>query len=414
MTELTPVVAPLSEREREREKLSRTLSRAHFIDRLGGWGITVSAVVVLLGVGMIMVFLIKEAAPLLMFPDRHSEGTLSRMFLPQQYDGYPKPDWVWQSEGVHEKYGVPLLVWGTMKGALWAMMFSVPLGLLAALFVSEFAPPKVRVVAKSSIEILAGIPTVIVGFVAFVVLSTILNNYYLTHTEYFTNGLWVVFLLQVATFVFAASALGGRASLVKGGPLFKAFAVLVAVAAACAIAVVCGSILERLLGTTLRPIFGVEKYASLNGLLAGFCLGFAIVPVIFSVAEDAMRAVPNSYREASLALGGSKWETALRVVVPSAAPGIYAAVMLGLARAVGETMIVLMASGNTPILDASPFTGMRTMSAAIAIEMTEKPQYSTGYHVLFFVGALLFMITFVLNLATSQLMQRLKSKYGAN
>jgi len=124
-----------------------------------------------------------------------------------------------------------------------------------------------------------------------------------------------------------------------------------------------------------------------------------------------MRAVPASFREASLALGASKWETALRVVMPTALPGIYAAVMLGLARAVGETMIVLMASGNTAIWDASPFTGMRTMSAAIAIEAAEMPAHSTGYYVLFFVGALLFLITFVINAGTAHIIQKLKKRY---
>ena len=126
-----------------------------------------------------------------------------------------------------------------------------------------------------------------------------------------------------------------------------------------------------------------------------------------------MKAVPHSYREASLALGGSKWETALRVVVPAALPGIYAALMLGLARALGETMIVLMASGNTPILDPSPFTGMRTMAAAIAIETSEKARFSSGYHVLFFVGATLFAMTFVMNSLTQWVINRLKSRYGS-
>jgi phosphate transport system permease protein len=396
--------------------MRRTLDRAQLIDKLGRYAIVGAGTMVLLGVAMILVFLLLETTPLLFDSQKHPHGTLDKMFLPQLFEGYREPQYIWQTEaaeGGQEKFSVPLLIFGTLKGAFWAMVFSVPLALLSALFISEFSGRHSRTIIKSSIEVLAGIPTVVVGFFAFVTLSTMMNAYYETHTLYFQNGQWVAFVLQVLFFAIAGSALTGRVLIGGTSVVTKVFGVLGAVLLTLGGAKLLGMGLESILGTALKPIFGISRYTQLNAILAGFCLGFAIIPIIFSVAEDAMRAVPASYREASLALGGSKWETALRIVVPSAMPGIYAAVMLGLARAVGETMIVLMASGNTAILDLSPFTGMRTMSAAIAIEASEKAQHSTGYHVLFFVGAVLFMITFVLNAVTAHIISKLKRRYQA-
>jgi phosphate transport system permease protein len=397
------------------EEIRLKLLRAQRNDRLGRYAITAAGVMVLVSVGTILVFLMSEAFPLIFKPSEHPSGTIDKLLLPQKYEGYKTTQYVWQteaSEGVEEKFGVPLLLWGTIKGALWAMLFSAPLALLSALYVSEFCPPKRRMWVKSSIEVLAGIPTVVVGFFAFVTLSTVINDYYVAHTTYFTDGQWVVFFAQLIMFAVAGSWLGAKALTRRGASKIAiAGGMLGSSIFALAAAWASGAVLCAALGSSLRGLFGVTHFTQLNGILAGFCLGFAIIPILFSVAEDAMRAVPQSHREASLALGGSKWETALRVVLPGAFPGIYAALMLGLARAVGETMIVLMASGNTPILDFSPFTGMRTMSAAIAIEASEKAQNSTGYRVLFFVGALLFLITFVLNAVTDQLIYRLKRRY---
>lgn len=393
--------------------LRRTLKRAHLTDRIGRYIISFAGVLVLLGVGTIFVFLIDQSWPLIAHPASHSSATLSKMSLPQQYEGYPKAIYVWQTEatdGGQEKFGVPLLIWGTLKAAFWAMLFSVPLALLAALYVAEFSSPRARTIIKSSIEILAGIPTVIIGFVAFVTLSTLLNNYYVTHTDYFKNGLWIIFGFQILVFAVVCSAIFAKAALSKNRIISK-LGPLSALVSGTIAAFISGWLLEKIFGLSLRPIFGVSEYTQLNAILTGFCLSFAITPIIFSVAEDALKAVPTSYREASLALGANRWETAFHTVLPAAIPGVYAAVILGLARAVGETMIVLMASGNTPIFDFSPFTGMRTMSATIAIEASEKAQFSTGYHVLFFVGCLLFLMTFVLNLVTEHAVHRLKQRY---
>ena len=140
-------------------------------------------------------------------------------------------------------------------------------------------------------------------------------------------------------------------------------------------------------------------------------MGFAVIPIIFTIAEDALSAVPHHLMTGSLALGASRWQTALRIVLPAAWPGIFSAVMVGFGRAIGETMIVLMATGNTPVMDLSIINGMRTLSANIAVEIPEAPEGGTLYRVLFFSGLLLFLTTFVVNTAAELMRLRLRKKY---
>jgi phosphate transport system permease protein len=154
------------------------------------------------------------------------------------------------------------------------------------------------------------------------------------------------------------------------------------------------------------------RYDQRNSIVVGIALGFAVIPVIFTIAEDACSAVPRSLISASRALGATRWQTAVRLVVPAASPGLFAAVMLGLGRAVGETMIVLMAAGNTPLLDGSPFNGMRTMSAAIAVEIPEAPVASTLFRVLFLTGTLLFVFTLVVTTAADLVGSYLRKRYA--
>jgi phosphate transport system permease protein len=154
------------------------------------------------------------------------------------------------------------------------------------------------------------------------------------------------------------------------------------------------------------------RYDSRNSIVISFALGFAVIPIIFTITEDALSNVPPSLKAASLALGASRWQTVWRVVLPSASPGIFAAVMIGLGRAVGETMIVLMATGNTPIMDLSIFNGMRPLSANIAVEIPEAPHGDTLYRVLFLSAVLLFILTFILNTVAEVVRQRLRRKYG--
>ena len=153
-------------------------------------------------------------------------------------------------------------------------------------------------------------------------------------------------------------------------------------------------------------------YDQRNCLIIAFGLGLAVIPIVFSLAEDSLSSVPRSMNAASLALGASRWQTLWRVVLPSASPGIFAATMIGFGRAVGETMIVLMATGNTPIVDFSPFNGMRTLSANIAPEISEAPVGGTLFRVLFLCAVLLFLLTFILNTTAELVRQRLRTRYG--
>jgi phosphate transport system permease protein len=161
----------------------------------------------------------------------------------------------------------------------------------------------------------------------------------------------------------------------------------------------------------LYEVLGLT-YDQRNSLVVGFALGFAVIPIIFTISEDALSNVPESLTSASLALGASRWQTVRKVVLPAASGGIFAAVMLGFGRAIGETMIVLMATGNTPIMDMSPFNGFRAMSACIAVEIPEAPVGGTLFRVLFLIAFLLFIFTFIINSLSAIIGDRLRKKYA--
>lgn len=276
---------------------------------------------------LILVFVAKEALSLFLEAEAREEAGLGKMFLPQVVRKGRPATFVWQPVSAIPKVSmIPLFV-GTLKTTLVSMLVAVPVGVAGALYASEFAPRRLREVLKPVIELLAGIPSVVLGFFALMVLATFLQD----------------------TF-----------------------------------------------GFTYR----------LNSVVAGIGLALAIVPVIFTVSEDALTAVPRSYREASLALGATPWETAWKVVLPAAAPGILAACVLGFGRAIGETMIVLMASGNAAIVSWGFGDSVRTLSATIAAEMGEVVVGSPHYSLLFFIGVELFLFTFVLNMLASSWTKR--------
>jgi phosphate transport system permease protein len=154
-------------------------------------------------------------------------------------------------------------------------------------------------------------------------------------------------------------------------------------------------------------------YDQRNSLVVGIAIGFAVIPTIFTISEDAVYSVPRSLTMGSLALGATPWQTAVRVVLLTASPGIFSAVMIGMGRAVGETMIVLMATGNTPIMDLNIFQGFRALSANIAVEMPESEVGSTHYRVLFLAALVLFMVTFLVNTLAELVRQRLRRKYAS-
>ena len=285
------------------------------------WLLRGSAFLAVAALLLIIVFVFREAAPVLFDRETQREASLSGFFATP----------LWQPVGNVPKYGIAPLLVGTLKVVLVAMLFATPLAVLAALFSAEFASPRVREAIKPVIEILAGIPSVVMGFFALMVLAT-----------------WV----------------------------------------------------QQLTGSTFR----------LNAVSAGIALGLGVIPTIYTVADDALRAVPRSYREASLGLGATRWQTAWHVALPAASAGVGAAILLGLARAVGETMIVLMASGNAAILSGDAFDSVRTLSASIAAELAEVVVGSPHYAVLFFLGALLFSITFIINVAAGLFVERLRKR----
>ncbi len=273
------------------------------------------------GLVLIVLFVFKEAWPIVADPEVQKESSLRGYFATP----------LWQPVGAVPKYGLMPLLTGTLKVVLIALVFAVPLAVLAAVYSAEFAPARVRETLKPVIELLAGIPSVVMGFFALMVLAS-----------------W----------------------------------------------------LQALTGAAMR----------LNALTAGIALGLGILPTIFTVSEDALRSVPRSFREASLGLGATPWQTAWHVSLPAASAGVAAGCLLGLARAVGETMIVLMASGNAAIHSASPFDSVRTLAASIAAELAEVVVGSPHYATLFFLGALLFSVTFVINLVAGLFVGRLRKR----
>lgn len=310
------------------------LASAPFWHRAAEWVLRVLAASAVVAVVLILVFIAKEAAPIFYSQAVRAEVTLSKMWWPQLWPGYDDAASVWQPVSEIPKFGIWPLIIGTVKVTVVAMAVSVPLGVGAALYVSQYARPNTREVVKPVVELLAGIPSVVLGFFALMIMASWFQN-----------------------------------------------------------------------------VFGFES--RLNALVSGVALSFAVIPVIFTLAEEAFGAVPRSYVEASTALGAARWQTVLRVVLPAASPGIAAGVALGLGRAIGETMIVLMASGNAAIVSASLVDSTRTISATIAAELAEVVFGGAHYTVLFFLGTLLFLATFAVNTVGDWAIRRMKRRLGA-
>lgn len=343
----------------------------------------------------------------------HPEASLSTLFGKVWYENYPKADFVWQTTGATEtesKFSLVPLMFGTLKATLYAMLFSVPVSLMGALYTSQFAPKRLRSVVKPTVELMASIPSVVIGFLAGLWLSPLLERMLVTS----------FLLLVIAPIGLAVGVLlwqlvpeTRRTKLPPGTEIALVVALLCVstVLTALLATPIEASIFEGDLRQWLFQKWDVN-YDNRNALVVGFALGFAVIPIIYTIAEDALSNVPPSLTSAALALGASRTQAAMRIVLPAASPGIFAAIMLGLGRAVGETMIVLMASGNAPLIDWSAFNGMRTMSAAIAIEIPEAPRGDTLYRVLFLVAALLFLFTFVINALSNLVSTYLRKKYS--
>jgi phosphate transport system permease protein len=343
----------------------------------------------------------------------HPEITLKTLFGKVWYEGYAAPAYVWQSTGgtddFEAKFSLTPLLYGTLKGTFYALLIAVPLALLAALYVSEFTHPSVKAWVKPVVEIMAALPSVVLGFLAGLWLAPIV--------ERVVPGLFVLpFVVTVAILVALALwrlvpvRLRGRVR-----PGVEVLLLIPVVIGAGVVAFLFGGLIEThfLAGDYrgwLLSTLGLT-YDQRNSLVVGIAMGFAVVPIIFTIAEDSLSNVPQHLRAGSLAIGATRWQTALRIVVPTASPGIFSAIMIGFGRAIGETMIVLMATGNTPVMDANIFSGFRALSANIAVELPEAPEGGTLFRVLFLAAFLLFCLTFVVNTAAEAVRLKLRQRY---
>ena len=354
--------------------------------------------------------------------DRHPEAGYRAFFGKVWYEGRPEPAHIWQSTGgtddFESKLSMVPLIFGSIKGTFYALLFAVPIALLAAVYCAAFVRPSVKRVVKPTMEIMASLPSVVLGFLAGLVLAPMIETKV-------PSVLMTIVALPVAALAFGwlwcRMPVRFRAALPPGmewvallpvagiaawggwslGPLMEQWVFYVKDAEGAKIA-------------DFRlwwPEFTGTSYSQRNSLVVGFMMGFAVIPIIFTIAEDALSNVPPSLMAASQALGASRWQTARTIMIPVAAAGIFSALMIGFGRAVGETMIVVMASGNTPISEWNIFSGMRTLAANIAVELPEAPVGSTHYRALFLGAMLLFLLTFAVNTVAEVLRQRLREKF---
>ncbi|MHB8765971.1 MAG: ABC transporter permease subunit [Deferrisomatales bacterium] len=422
----------------------------------------------------------------------HPETSWRTLFGEVWYEGYDAPSYTWQSTGGTDQFESKLslvpLIFGTLKGTLYSMLFAIPIALLAAIYTSEFLHHRVRGVVKPMMEMMASLPSVVLGFVAALVLAPVVETW--------VAGVLIGFLAIPATLLACAYSwqflpvrvsnrlsglpklflmvggvvLGGALAYLVGPALerglfggdFKvwlsgqgddatAFLFLLLLPLSFLIA---GFVLSRLGGLRLRALMRrwgggraaaldllrwvatvglaaavswtlarmlgasgldprgtfVGTYAQRNTLVIAFAMGFAVIPIIYTLAEDALNAVPEHLRSASLGCGATPWQTALWIILPTAMSGVFSAVMIGMGRAVGETMIVVMAAGNTPIIDLNLFNGLRALSANIAVELPEAVKGGTLYRTLFLSALVLFAMTFVINTVAEVVRQRFRRR----
>jgi phosphate transport system permease protein len=395
------------------------------------------------------------------------------------YEGYPEPTYTWQSSAMSEdyepKFSLVPLIFGTIKAAFYSLLFAIPIAILGAIYTSEFVNLKVRAIVKPTMEMMASLPSVVLGFVAALVMAPVVETWIAAVLLVFlvvptalmaAAYLWQMIPLRIAlriqgtskffaTLLVVVSAIYGAIKLGDwfegaffmgdfkawvngdvGGPepmlfllalplCFLGVSIIVsrvygrsmglllrkisqfraglleigrwigtlAVAGLCSLAI---AKVLALLGMDVRGTF-VDTYVQRNTLIVGFAMGFAVIPIIYTIAEDALNAVPEHLRAASLGCGATPWQTAIYVVLPTAISGVFSAIMIGMGRAVGETMIVVMSAGNTPIIDMNIFNGLRALSATIAVELPEAVKDGTLYRILFLSGLVLFAMTFVIN-----------------
>jgi len=343
----------------------------------------------------------------------HPEITLKSLFGKVWYEGYGAPAYVWQSTGgtddFEAKFSLTPLIYGTLKGTFYALLFAVPLALMGAMYASQFMHPTLKGIVKPIVEIMAALPSVVLGFIAGLWLAPIVEDV--------VPG---IFLMPIVVPVVIIVTLVGWRYLPRRlrnwvRPGVEVFLLIPVALVGGWLAIQLGGLLEAwMLGNDYRSwLFNVLglTYDQRNSLVVGFAMGFAVIPIIFTIADDSLTNVPQHLTAGSLALGATRWQTAMRIVLPTASPGIFSAIMIGFGRAVGETMIVLMATGNTPVMDWSIFNGFRALSANIAVELPEAPEGGTLFRVLFLAALLLFVMTFAVNTAAELVRLQLRKRY---
>jgi phosphate transport system permease protein len=422
----------------------------------------------------------------------HPETTLKSIFGKIWYEGYPEPAYTWQSssgtDAFEPKFSLVPLIFGTIKATVYSLLFAIPIALGAAIYTSEFVHHRVRAVVKPTMELMASLPSVVLGFIAALILAPIVETWIaaiffafvvIPAGLFLSAYLWQLLpspialrfgglpkfaLIFLTLFLFSYLAF-------LGGPTFEKLffagdlkawangdvgssvpftAMLAFPFVFLAIYLSSNAFISNTLGFILRgedrtraglvdmarwvitlalaavasyalayalvvvgvdPRGGVvDTFVQRNTLIVGFAMGFAVIPIIYTIAEDALNTVPEHLRAASLACGATQWQTAVSVIVPTAMSGIFSAIMVGMGRAVGETMIVVMAAGNTPVMEWNIFSGLRALSANIAVELSEAVRDSTLYRMLFLAALTLFIMTFVVNTLAEVVRQRFRKR----
>jgi len=346
--------------------------------------------------------------------NEHPEISWAVLWEKVWYESYPEPDYTWQSSASNNdfepKYSFAPLAFGTLKAAFYAMIIAAPLAICGAIYTAYFMAPAMRRKVKPLIELMEALPTVILGFLAGLWLAPFVEKH--------LPAVFSIFLfLPVSVLAFAWCwnflPMKWRKHIPDGWHPLLLAPVIVGTVALCVwlSAPVELWLFEGDMRSWLTADLGIS-FDQRNSLVVGIAMGFAVIPTIFSIAEDAIFSVPKHLSYGSLALGATPWQTLVGVVMPTASPGIFSALMIGMGRAVGETMIVLMATGNTPVMDMNIFEGMRTLAANIAVEIGETEVDSSHYRVLFLAAFVLFLFTFVVNTAAEIIRQRLRNRYG--
>lgn len=347
--------------------------------------------------------------------NEHPEISWQVLWQEIWYESYEEPKYIWQSSSssndFEPKFSLMPLAFGTLKAALYAMLFAVPLAIMGAIYTAYFMSSAMRTYVKPTIEIMEALPTVILGFLAGLWLAPMIESH--------LPGVFaMLFIMPLGVLLFAFAWHNLPNHIKQSIPDGWQAALLIPIILVTGwLALALSLPMEALFfNGDMKAWLGTNfdlHYDQRNSLVVGIAMGVAVIPTIFSITEDAIFSVPKHLTFGSLALGATTWQTLIRVVILTASPAIFSAVMIGMGRAVGETMIVLMATGNTPVMDLSVFQGMRTLSANIAVEMPEAELDSTHYRVLFLAALVLFVFTFFFNTIAEIVRQRLRKKYSS-